>query len=99
MTPDHVEMIRQAISPLDTENIRETYRRRDFPRADAVKDLDKRYRWDLYYAAVRRGASLPDSTTGYTMAHIDTALRSIVAPLESDRIDYAAQAAQIQKGA
>jgi hypothetical protein len=81
MRADHLGILRSAIAPLDTEEMRRVYRERKFPRADGVKDLDKRYRWDLYYAAVRRGASLPDSTNGYTMTHIDTALRAIVAPL------------------
>jgi len=81
VSKDHLRMIREAISPLDTDGIREAYRNGEFPRAGQVKDLDKRYRWDLYYAAIRRAWSLHDATHGYTMAHIDTALRAVVDPL------------------
>jgi hypothetical protein len=81
VTAEHLEVIRAAIAPLDTEEARATYRSGDFPRAEYVRDLDKRYRWDLFWLAVRLGHSLPDSTCGYNDAHIDTALRAIVSPL------------------
>lgn len=84
VTPEHLEILRAAIVPQDSEYWRDRYRRRDFHRADEVKDLDKRYRWDLYYAAVREGHTLPDSTDNYNMNHIDTALRAIVPPLGSE---------------
>jgi len=80
VTPTHLAVLRAAIAPLDTEEHRTAYRERRIPHADAVKDIDKRYRWDLYYAAARHG-SLPDSTDGYNMNHIDTALKAIVNPL------------------
>lgn len=51
ISADAVATLRAAIEPLDTAELRETYRARDFPRADRVKDLDKRYRWNLTYAA------------------------------------------------
>lgn len=69
---------------LSESDIRERYRARQIPRADSVQDIDKRFRWDLYWAAARHapdGRGMPDSTNGYNDAHIDTALRSIVAPL------------------
>lgn len=87
-----VAAMRERIIPLDTETVRESYRAGRFPRADAVKDLDMRYRWDLFYAAkcgelldgeragvIVRGGVV--SSGGVTSAHIDTALRRIVAPL------------------
>ena len=65
------------IAPLDTPERRARYIAGDFPRAAAVKDLDTRYRWDLFYAA-RPYDLIPE---GFTDARIDTALRRIVAPL------------------
>lgn len=73
--------LRAAVEPLDTAERRAQYATGRFPRSELVKDLDRRYRWDLYWLAVRQGASLPDSTHGYNDAHIDTALRTIVAPI------------------
>ena len=84
VTPEHLETIREAIAATgyaDDEAIRERYRRREIPRGSLVQDIDKRFRWDLYWAAARQSGGLPDSTEGYNDAHIDTALRSIVAPL------------------
>lgn len=83
VTAEHREQIADAIAATgyDNEDIRARYRARDIPRADGVKDIDKRFRWDLYWAAARQTGGLPDSQSGYTMDHLDTALRSIVAPL------------------
>jgi hypothetical protein len=91
VTPEHVEEIRAAVDALfekikedkglDEEAVRQMYRDRKIPRGDAVQDIDKRFRWDLYWGAARLAGGLPDSTNGYNDAHIDTALRSIVSPL------------------
>ncbi len=92
VTAEHRETIRAGIAHALTmierntgqseETIRQAYRDRQIPRGDAVKDIDKRFRWDLYWAAARHSdTGMPDSTNGYNMDHIDTALRSIVAPL------------------
>jgi hypothetical protein len=91
VTPEHLEQIRGAIAALlakieaergvDEEALRQTYRDRRIPRAEGIKDIDRRFRWDLYWGAARLAGGLPDSTDGYSDAHIDTALRSIVAPL------------------
>lgn len=83
VTAEHLEQLRAAIEPYDTDTVRALYAAGDIPRREVVKDFDKRYRWDLYWCAVRRGASLPDSTNGYTMVHLDTALRAIVPPLDT----------------
>lgn len=66
-----------AVTPLDTESARESYRTRRIPRGASVKDIDKRYRWDLFWAA--RGHELLSSE--YADSHIDTALRRIVPAL------------------
>lgn len=82
VSPEHFAIMKAAIEPVDKEEYRERYRKRDIPRAESVKDINKRYRWDLYYAAARITGSLPDSTNGYNMSHIDTALRKIVPNIE-----------------
>jgi hypothetical protein len=84
LTPLQVEAMRERIAPLDTAERRQAYREGRFPRADAVKDLDMRYRWDLYHAA--RGADvfrtgIGGEDGGLASAHIDTGLRRIVAAL------------------
>lgn len=68
-----------AVSRLDTEERRAKYIARDFPRADKVRDINKRYRWDLLHASKfpisRLYSYLNDS-------HIDRALRTIVKDIE-----------------
>jgi hypothetical protein len=81
VTAEHLAVLRDTLTPLDTDERREAYRSGQFPRASLVQDVDKRYRWDLYWAAARGGRSLPDSTEGYNDAHIDTALRAVVPAL------------------
>ena len=75
----------EAIKPLDTPERRERYILGNFPRADRVKDLNKRYRWDLWW-------DTDESRTlflgqGIHDAHIDTALRRIVPVLEAKPIE------------
>ena len=68
-----------AIAPSDNEGNRDKYRRGDFPRADKTKDINMRYRWDLYFHAC---ATFGFFDTGDLRGeHIDTVLRSIVPPL------------------
>jgi hypothetical protein len=82
MSTESLTTLRTAIEPHDTPELRESYRKRDIPRGDLVKDIDKRYRWDLLklsdaswkFACEQYDLGLNDS-------HIDTALRSVVAPL------------------
>ncbi len=81
-TPEMLEHIAAAIGPLDTDQVRDAYRRGDIPRADTVKDLDRRYRHDLFYAAgLTRYACDVLYPAGLTDKHIDSALRTIVRPL------------------
>lgn len=83
ITKETVEAMREHIAPLDTDERRSAYREGRFPRAEAVKDLDTRYRWDLYHASrcvdVIKGDG--DYPQDLTTNHIDTALRRIVQPL------------------
>jgi hypothetical protein len=82
VSPDQLSILRGAIAPLDSSELRARYRAGDFPRADAVKDLDKRYRWDLLHAAGSWRLTSPLYENGCNDAHIDTALRAIVPALE-----------------
>lgn len=83
VSPEHFAILKAAIEPEDTEERRAFYRSRRIARAETVRDINVRYRWDLYYwAAQQYGSGLPDSTQGYTMSHIDTALRKIVPNIE-----------------
>jgi hypothetical protein len=78
ITAEHLDVLATAVKAFDTPTTRQRYRDRDFPRAHLVRDLDKRYRWDLFYAAkVYNLVPCED----YTDAHFDTALRKIVQPL------------------
>lgn len=79
----HYDRLAAAVGELDTESVRDAYRRRDIPNGDRVQDIDKRYQWDLYSAAVRRiGWDFQDELYAYLNdTHIATALRSIVPAL------------------
>lgn len=74
-----LEAVRKAVAPLDTAERREAYRTGQFPRADVVRDLDKRYRWDLWHRA--QAWRVLGDDVDLTNEHIDTALRRIVPPL------------------
>jgi hypothetical protein len=76
--PEHVKAMESLIAPFDTEERREVYRNGQFPRADLVKDVNHRYRWDLFYMA-KAYRGMGDAE--YDNTHIDTALRSIVPKL------------------
>ena len=76
---DVVEALREKLSPLDTEEARQAYRDRRFPRFEETQDLNKRYRWDLFAAA--RGYDVFPDGSDYADAHIYTALRKLIRPL------------------
>jgi len=73
----HYEHLAAAVAPLDTAERRAAY---------VAADLsDKRYRWDLTYAA---GLTPWICSTLYPYCnddHIDTALRRIVSPLDKHK--------------
>lgn len=83
ITQSHLDALRERIAPLDTEQNRTAYRNGEYPRAEITQDVNKRYRWDLYWAARGYEALGGSDTAGavYTDAHIDTALRKIVPSL------------------
>ena len=80
LSAETVEVLAGYIAPLDTPGNREKYRSGNFPRADRVKDLDRRYRWDLLNATVAARV-VCDIYEDANATHIDTALRRIVEPL------------------
>lgn len=71
-------LISAAITPLDTNELRLSYLKGDIPRADKVKDLNKRYRWDLFWIVWHVRRDVRDAIEGYDDSHLDTALRRIV---------------------
>ena len=91
LTPLQVEAMRERIVSLDTEDRREAYRSGLFPRAGECKDVNVRYRWDLFHASrcadvFRTPIGGADSIGSMRQAditsdHIDTGLRLIVPPL------------------
>lgn len=92
ITVDELAALNEAIKPFDTDERRARYIAGDFPRADTVKDLDKRYRWDLLNQVDNRLIALAGGVSftsrfyakGYNDSHIDTALRNIVKPLDKE---------------
>lgn len=86
--PLHFEKLKAAVSPFDTPARREQYLAGNFPRADKVKDLDMRYRWDTLYAsklAIEDCGSGANNLNLYSYmndSHIDTALKAIIPPLK-----------------
>ena len=76
MPKEQFDVLRAAIEPLNNAANRESYRTGNYPRAHLTNDVDKRYRWDLFWAVKFKAdwSNLDDS-------HIDTALRQIVPPL------------------
>lgn len=78
-SPEFRAAVAAAIAPVNNEENRDRYRRGDFPRAEKTKDLNMRYRWDLYWHANAVAGRF--DTSGLNDAHIDTVLRSIVALL------------------
>lgn len=80
ITEDHFEQLKVSIDPNNTEDRRQRYRTKDFRNSANVKDLDKRYRWDLLYLSV--SPHIINEIYLYANDdHIDTALRNIVKPL------------------
>lgn len=78
-------LISSAIEAVDIEAHRVRYRALDIPRAESVKDINKRYRWDLFWFAVtgELKAQFFDDVKrlGGKDAHIDSLLRAIVPEL------------------
>lgn len=78
---DILEKWRAAIAPLDTPELRAKYISRDIPRADTVKDINTRYRFDLLWAAIDTGKIPHHEAETYADMPLSTALRRIVPAL------------------
>ena len=78
MSPEHFEKLRAAIVGLDTEENRATARR-VLAENPKIRDLNRSWRWRLFHAV--RGFDHIGDDSGYTDAHIYTALRRIVPDL------------------
>ena len=89
MSTDTYTILDEAVTPLDTASTRQQYRDRQIPRAEHVKDIDRRYRWDLLWAARNGAMAGPNhldlfelfSAEGLEDSHIETALKAIVPAL------------------
>ncbi len=79
MPADLFNSLKTACDPFNTDENRQAYREGRFPRADRVKDLNKRFRWDVFYAS--RFDSRPLYAADLHDEHIDTALRAIIPTL------------------
>ena len=79
--PAAVQALAEAIAIFDIAERREVYRSGAFPRSEAVKDLDRRYRWDLFWLVQGTSILLAHTEGDLLDSHIDTALRQIVPPL------------------
>lgn len=83
--PHDMATLRGRIAPLDCEANRSAYRTGNFPNAHRVTDLDKRYRWDLFWA-VHGTTWIAGLTYDVNDAHIDTALARIVPSLFGSKV-------------
>lgn len=83
--PNDLATLKALVTPFDTPEIRAKYVAGDFPRADKVKDLNKRFRWDLLWMAdgVRRREWIGRVYQYANDEHIDTALRSLIPTLRT----------------
>jgi len=81
ITVNHYNALKQAIDALLEANpdLPDRYRNGQYPRADKTKDLNQRFRWDLFWA-VRHQFDV-DLWSYLLDEHIDTALRRIVPKL------------------
>lgn len=82
--PKDLAVLTDKIKPLDTPERRAQYLAGDFKNSRAVKDLNKRYRWDLLWLSglkIGDGAGVKGDLDLYSYmedGHIDTALRHTV---------------------
>jgi hypothetical protein len=83
ITPLHLNQLMHTVKPLDTPELRAKYIANDFPRSELTKNKDMRYRWDLLWMSGVWAREWTREVYNYANdTHVDTALRSIVPPLE-----------------
>lgn len=83
MSTQLFDTLKSKIEDHDNDERRRAYKSGDIVGADKVKDMDVRYRWDLYWDAWRGSETIRDLVSDEDLhtPHIDTALRQIVSPL------------------
>jgi hypothetical protein len=83
MTVEDYDKLCDVIVPQDKAGRRRQYFTRQFKNSAIVKDLDKRYRWDLLFfvPTSKREPLMKELYTYLNDDHIDTALRAIVPAL------------------
>lgn len=82
ISKEYVATVAEAVAVLDTEDTRARYRAGDFPRADVTQDVNKRYRWDLWWSIPREVRyGVLDAHPGVLDSHLDTMLRKVVPAL------------------
>lgn len=74
-----------AIAPIDTLELRKAFLDAAVSGKLKYNDLDTRYRWYLYNRAWDAGFRFSEGSD-YKTAHIDTALRKVVVPL-NEQVD------------
>jgi len=78
----HYDYIKKEINSIlkDNPNLINRYESGDFARSDEIKDLNIRFRWDLYWYCYRNifNNTFKDSINYLKDTNIDTALRNIV---------------------
>jgi hypothetical protein len=80
-TKQIIEQIAKLIEPHDTNERRASYINGNIQRYELVKDINRRYRFDLYYA-LSAWRAIPDGFE-YTDEHLYTALKTFIPDLDS----------------
>lgn len=84
MTKGHFSILGKEINKIINTDLIDKYETGQFHRSGDVNDLNKRFRWDLYWlipTSERRKIEFDEEKweyNDYTSDHIDTALRKIV---------------------
>lgn len=77
-------MIADQVQVFNNERNRAVYSAGEIPRADAVKDINRRFRWDILWAIpreIRQPFFDEARALGGNDNHIDSLLKSLVADL------------------
>jgi hypothetical protein len=77
-TPEQLATVQSVLSQFDTDERRRCYLSGDFSRADKVKDLNKRYRWDIYWLARDNGLVGYELLENLNDSQKDTVLRRVI---------------------
>lgn len=81
MPIEEYDRLVEAVRPFDTPERRQQYLSGNFRNADSCRDLDKRYRWDLFYGYHPTNFAGRMYQRGMNDEHIETALRKFIPTL------------------